>query len=180
MGSFPNGSREAKIPPALESLQYHWCSICSHLPLLASVSLYASCCCFCLVAQSVSNSLQSHRLQPANLLCPWGFSRQGYWSRLPFPSPGDLPNLGIKGRSHALQADSLPSEPPGKPICLLRFLKLAKLFCRSVTWNILQWEIPAEARCFNISWTYQRPELKNKNKKKDSQCNQPTRYLSLK
>ena len=42
------------------------------------------------------------------------FSRQEYWSRLTFPSPGDLPNLGIESRSPVLQADSLPSEPPGK------------------------------------------------------------------
>ena len=46
---------------------------------------------------------------------PMGFSRQEYWSGLPFPSPGDLPDPGIKSRSPALQADSLPSEPPGKP-----------------------------------------------------------------
>ena len=44
-----------------------------------------------------------------------GFSRQEYWSGLPFPSPGDLPNPGIKSRSLALQTDALPSEPPGKP-----------------------------------------------------------------
>ena len=43
------------------------------------------------------------------------FSRQEYWSGLPFPSPGDLPNPGTKPRSSALQADSLSSEPPGKP-----------------------------------------------------------------
>ena len=43
-----------------------------------------------------------------------GFSMQEYWSGLPFPSPGDLPSLGIKFRSLALQADSLPSEPSGK------------------------------------------------------------------
>ena len=42
-----------------------------------------------------------------------GFSRQEYWSGLLFPSPGDLPNLGIKPRSPALQADSLPSDPLG-------------------------------------------------------------------
>ena len=48
-------------------------------------------------------------------ICPWGFSRQEYWSGLPCPPPGDLPNLGIKPRSPALQVDSLPSEPPGKP-----------------------------------------------------------------
>ena len=44
-----------------------------------------------------------------------GFSRQEYWSGLPFPSPGDLPNPGIVPRSPALQADSLPAEPKGKP-----------------------------------------------------------------
>ena len=43
------------------------------------------------------------------------FPRQEYWSGLPFPSPGDLPNTGIKPRSPTLQADTLPSEPPGKP-----------------------------------------------------------------
>ena len=44
-----------------------------------------------------------------------GFSRQEYWSGFPFPSPGDFPNPGTEPRSPALQADSLPSEPPGKP-----------------------------------------------------------------
>ena len=44
-----------------------------------------------------------------------GFSWQEYWSGLPFFSPGDLPDPGIEPRSPALQADSLPSEPPGKP-----------------------------------------------------------------
>ena len=43
-----------------------------------------------------------------------GFSRQDYWSGLPFPSPGDLPNPGIEPGSPALQADSLPSEPQGE------------------------------------------------------------------
>ena len=43
-----------------------------------------------------------------------GFSRQEYWSGLPFPSPGDLPDPGIEPGSPTLQADALPSEPPGK------------------------------------------------------------------
>ena len=43
------------------------------------------------------------------------FSRQDYWSGLPFPLPGDLPDPGIKPRSPTLQSDSLLSEPPGKP-----------------------------------------------------------------
>ena len=44
-----------------------------------------------------------------------GFPRKEYWSGLPFPSPGDLPDPGIKPRSPALEADALTSEPPGKP-----------------------------------------------------------------
>ena len=44
-----------------------------------------------------------------------GFSRQEYWSGLPFNSPEDLPDPGIKLRSPAFQADALTSEPPGKP-----------------------------------------------------------------
>ena len=57
------------------------------------------------------------------LVTPWsvarqapvamGFSRQKYWSGLPFPSPGDLPELGIESRYPALQADSLLAELPG-------------------------------------------------------------------
>ena len=43
-----------------------------------------------------------------------GFPRQEYWSGVPFPSPGDLPDLGIKPRSSVLQTGSIPSEPPGK------------------------------------------------------------------
>ena len=45
-----------------------------------------------------------------------GFSRQEYWSGLPFPSPGDLPNPRIEPRCPALQADSLPTELQGKPL----------------------------------------------------------------
>ena len=51
-----------------------------------------------------------------------GFSRQESWSGLPFPPPGDLPNPGIEPVSPALQADSLPAEPSGKPhILQLKF-----------------------------------------------------------
>ena len=59
------------------------------------------------------------------LVTPWtvacqaplsmGFSRQEYWSGLPFPSPGNLPDLGIEPRSPVLQTDSLPTELLGKP-----------------------------------------------------------------
>ena len=44
------------------------------------------------------------------------FSRQEYWSGLLFPSPGDLPDSGMEHGSPTLEVDSLPSEPPGKPL----------------------------------------------------------------
>ena len=44
-----------------------------------------------------------------------GISRQEYWGGGPLPSPGALPDPGIEPRAPALQADALPSEPPGKP-----------------------------------------------------------------
>ena len=61
----------------------------------------------------MSDSLRPHVLQPTGLLCPWQFFRQGYWSGLPCPPPGDLPNPGIESRTPVLQADSLLTEPPG-------------------------------------------------------------------
>ena len=79
-------------------------------------------------------------------------SRQKYWSGLPFPSPEDLPNPGIEFGSPALQADSLPSEPPGKPLlsafyvpdivlmtlhALLYSTFLIFLFSRWENWHLL-------------------------------------------
>ena len=55
-----------------------------------------------------------------------GFSRQEYWSWLPLPSPGHLPDPGIEPRSPTLQADALTSEPPGKPNFLLLNNKLSQ------------------------------------------------------
>ena len=52
----------------------------------------------------------SHQVPPS-----MEFLRQEYWSGLPFPSPGDLLNPGIEPGSPVLQADTLPSEPPGNP-----------------------------------------------------------------
>ena len=62
----------------------------------------------------VSDSLRPHGLQPPRLLF-MEFSRQEHWSGQPFLSPQDLSNPGIEPASPVLQADSLPSEPPGKP-----------------------------------------------------------------
>ena len=55
------------------------------------------------------------------------FSRQEYWSGLPFPSPGDLPNPGIEPGSPALQADALSSEPPRKPGTDLRCVSVREM-----------------------------------------------------
>ena len=72
---------------------------------------FHGCRLLCLVIQSCLTPC----MQPARLLCPWESSRQEYWSGMPYPTPGDLPNPGIEPRSPTLQADSLLSEPPGKP-----------------------------------------------------------------
>ena len=71
-------------------------------------------CLVCLVAQSCL-TLRPHGLQLTRLLCQWGFSKQEYWSGLPCPPLGDVPNSGIKPGSPHCGLDSLPSEPPEKP-----------------------------------------------------------------
>ena len=77
------------------------------------------------------------------------FSRLEYWSGYPFPSPGDLPNTGIKPRSPTLQEDSLPAEPQGKPkdtgvgsLFLLQWIFLTQesnqglLHCRQILYQL--------------------------------------------
>ena len=81
---------------------------------LAQKCLFRDVCCAVLSHSVVSDSVTPWTAAPVRLLSPWGFSRQEYWSGLPCPSPGAHPNPGIEPRSSALQADSLPSEPPGK------------------------------------------------------------------
>ena len=112
------------------SLQTHWSKGSTQWRMTFGIHIYifhrgwdepsslqkkARVCCAVLSCSVMSDSLQPHGLQPARLLCPWGFSRKEYWSGLPFPSPGDLPNPGIKPRSPTLQADSLSVEPQKSP-----------------------------------------------------------------
>ena len=66
------------------------------------------CCLFSRVRLCATPETAAHQA-PLSL----GFSRQEYWSGLPLPSPGDLPDPGIRPGSPASQADSLPPEPPG-------------------------------------------------------------------
>ena len=82
------------------------------------------------IPQNIKNRIiisESEVAQSCPTLCdPWteahqappsmGFCRQEYWSGLPFPSPGDLPDPGIELRSPTLQADAVTSAPPGKPL----------------------------------------------------------------
>ena len=105
----------------------HWCRILSQYTYVIAMSftiLYLLC--------SKLGSLKKH-VKVKSLggvllfVTPWtvahqaplsmGFSRHQYWSGLPSPSPGDLPDPGITPRSSSLQAEALalPSEPPGKP-----------------------------------------------------------------
>ena len=71
----------------------------------------------CKTAESESHSVVSDSLRPHTVHGILQARILEYWSGQPlFPSPGDLPNPGIKLRSPTLQADALPSEPPGKPL----------------------------------------------------------------
>ena len=99
----------------------HSSFICSsnhpHPPNKA-VPLYVLECCavLCLVSQScptLCDPMDYSSQGPLSM----GFSMQEYWSGLSCPPPGDLANPGIEPRSPALQADSLPVEISGKPMC---------------------------------------------------------------
>ena len=68
--------------------------------------------------------------------------RQEYWSGLPFPSLGDLPDPGIKTRSPALRVDSLPFEPPGKPMAQWQRSCLLMQECRRHRFNLWFGKIP--------------------------------------
>ena len=68
----------------------------------------------CAVLRSVAQSCLTTMSVAHQAPLPMGFSRQEYWSGLPCPSTGDLPNPGIEPRSPTLQENSSPSEPPGR------------------------------------------------------------------
>ena len=115
---------------------FHYCLICG----LFSISYQANNINLIMTMESVRCSAVS------NFATPWtvahkaplymGFSRQESWNELPFSSSGDLPHTGIKPRSPALQAYSLPSEPPGKP----RREEDGLLF-NGHSFNFARWEI---------------------------------------
>ena len=71
------------------------------------------------------------------------FCRQEYWSELPFPSPGDLPHPGNEPRSPALQAETLPSEPAGKPKCVSMCVLVAQ--SRLTLCNLMDCSLPGSS-----------------------------------
>ena len=101
--------------------------ICIHSIINIYKYVYLLYVSMCLVTQSC-----------LTVLTPWtvahqaslsrGFFRQEHWSELPCPPPGILPNPGIEPRSQALQVDSLPSEPPGRPYISISNLYLYHLY----------------------------------------------------
>ena len=99
----------------------------------------------------VSDSLQLHGLfvahqDPLSL----GFSIQEYWRGLPVPSPGDLPDPWIKPESPALQADSLLSEPPGKPLfSLTSFIFRIKMVAFNFKYTLQAVESPLNHAVWN-------------------------------
>ena len=103
--------RQAQVPCIGRWTLNHWTT--REVPiLLLLLSLLRF---VCLVSQSCL-TLWPRRLQSTRILCPRGFSRQGYWSGLPCPPPRDLPNPGIKLGSPALQVDFYQLSYQGNPI----------------------------------------------------------------
>ena len=162
-----SGSIIAKqVYPRCDYCYYKWVKFISRMHFWAYL-----CMRVCSVA---SSSLQSYWLQPARLLYPcMGFSRQEYWSGLPCPPPGDLPDLGIESMtpgSSALQLDSLSSKPPAAAAA--KSLQSCPTLCdpidgsppgslipgilqaRTLEWGAIAWEV-----CFWAQWGSNREEV---------------------
>ena len=111
--------------------------------------------------ESVSHSVISNSLQPHVLYSPTGSSVHGdspgkeNWSGLPFPSPGDLANPRIQPGPLALQADSLPSEPPGKPIHSMIYMIIQVMLEKNCTLSIktetahIKYELSHKSKKYN-------------------------------
>ena len=109
----------------------------------------------CLVV--LSCSVMSDFLPPMDCCSPpesMGFSKQEFWSELPCPPPGDLPNPRIEPRSPTLQADSLPSDPQGSP---RRLDWVAYPFFRGSSWPRNQTSVSCLAGGFFPSWAVTTP-----------------------
>ena len=95
----------------------------------------------CVCAQSLSHVLLLATPPGSSSM---GFSRQGYWSGLPFPSPGDLPDPGIDPTSPALPAGLFTTAPPGKPMCICSFQQIWEIsshYCFKCNFYLLLLEV---------------------------------------
>ena len=114
----------------------------------------------------------SDSLQPHGLYSPWNCPGQNTGVGCSFPSPGDLPNPGIKPGSPALQGDSLPAEPPGKPkktgmgsLCLLQRIfptqesNRGLLNCRGILYQLSHQGSPKNCLGYHCNNTHETCEL---------------------
>ena len=103
-------------------------SACTWLVMILNLELHNGLMCdnYLTMFYSESHSVMSDCCDPMDYSpqAPLSleFSRQEYWSGLPFPSSGDLPYPGVEPKSPALQVDSLPAEPAGKPIMFYSYM----------------------------------------------------------
>ena len=104
---------------------------------LLCVCVYVCVCMWVhvLIASVMSNSYVTTWTVACQAPLSMEFSRQEYWSRLPFPSPGGLPDPGTEPESPELQADSLPLSHQGSPCCYLK-PKVWVRILRWATWTI--------------------------------------------
>ena len=125
--------------------------VCVHMCVCVHICVYMFVCvCVCMHVHAQSLQSWPTPCDPMDWSPPcslsMGFSRQEYWSGLPYPPPGDLPNPWIEPRSPALQVDSLPSELPVKPkntgLSLLQGIFLTQgsnwglLYCRQILYQL--------------------------------------------
>ena len=119
------GRNSSKYPASLQHSNIYmnkysckWRLICSDLSLEANAVTYRGmhivvCVCVCVCVCVLTQWYLTVACQPPLSM---GFPRQEYWSGLPFPSPGDLPNPGIHPASPALAGGFFTTKPPGKPV----------------------------------------------------------------
>ena len=114
------------LPPHLLNWSIVDLQYCVSFRSTAKWFSYVFYCC-CLVAKSCPtlNDPMNYRCQ---VPLSTGFLRQEYWSRLPFPSSGDLPDLGMELVSPALQVDSLPLSHQGSPSVMYMYIYIQILF----------------------------------------------------
>ena len=115
------GSSQKRKPKSpMEGSLYSMSPIIRKINKAITMSLYTCCSCFrCSVTKSCPTLWDRMDYSPPGSSVH-GISQQEYWSGVPFPSSEALSNPGIEPKSPALQADYLPTEPPGKSVCLLK------------------------------------------------------------